>query len=477
MLSVALVVAGQIRMLAEPGLVRNWEEAVLEPLRPTVFMSLNADWRTANPSGRYGDGSGAQDEVVAEIQRVFAPTYCAVTKGMVHLRKGSYMGGSLDWFRAWADAYRGLREHERAVNKKFDVVLHGRPDLYFRMKFTPDFFDNAAGLSFGLLMWDAFAAMSRDVADVRLGMIDSDDFGAPFSPEYCRGPWDQCNLMWIKARQPEGASIVEWPKGTLEVRIQRNCSHPDQKDFWINTYHGICLSNRNAESAAATTTDHHSKQQSHEREKGQLLPRSQQQRQSRAVVVERGSAAREDDASGGGGLIAKHARKMSRRDWVRHFKCTETYACKNEKNFQVLLRCAKAAHQVKSHCACQHWMHWDLKKRSPAIPFPHDQLNKEPYLKGESAAGYEWQWVRRTNSAKPPRDANPNSTLSACVLRCCDDPRTTSAKLREPPPLIDANSPLEAAYSSFGDRFGWFSTSTPSSGGSGRRRRRRRTRR
>ena len=361
--SIALVVAGQIRMLSEPMLLENWSEAVLKPLKPVVFMSLNSDWKTGNPSGKFGGGVSSDDVVVERIQSVFEPVYCGVTKGDVHVGKGPHARGAYDWFRAWADAYGGLREFERQRRKSFEVVIQARPDLYFSMGFTPDFFENLRGASYGLVVWDVFAAMSRDVADTRLAMLESKDFLAPHHPDYCRGPWDQCNLMWLKARQPLAASVADFPKNTVDLRIQRNCSAYEPgtpRDFWINTYNGICL----------------------DREHNLTYP-------------------------------LKQSRNLQKNEWLHHLRCTSTFSCKNEKNTDILARCAKAADNIKSKCNCQHRLYWNLENKG-----------------GENN---DKQWVRQQH------DNNRSADLSACTLRCCNHEYDIIEK-DDSAPLLSASS-------------------------------------
>ena len=237
----ALIVAGQIRMLHDARLISNWRSSVLEPLRPAVFLSVNTQWtRPAwNPNRPRGEDTSAAD--VDRIRQAFLPAYCAVANST---------SPRWSWFWSWLDAYRGMAAHEIARGSRFKVVLHARPDLFFREAFSAGWFDGLlqTKVPFALLRWDNFGVMSRDLAEVRLRMVEAADYISV--PSYCAklrngtrtrtfsGPNDRCNMQFLKVHQPIGAVVTNWPG--VELGIQRSCQTAPS-DKWKKPLGGVCI--------------------------------------------------------------------------------------------------------------------------------------------------------------------------------------------------------------------------------------------
>ena len=229
----ALIVAGQIRMLRDPRLLENWRTSILEPLRPAVFMSVNTQWTAAAwvqmQADRHGPNTSAAD--VDRIRRALSPTYCAVANGT---------SPQWSWFWSWLDAYRGMAGHEISRGSRFKVVLHARPDLFFDEIFSKGWFDGLlkTRVPFAMIKWDFFGMYSRDLAEVRLRMIEASDYPVP---SYC-GATDQCNIQFFKAHQPPGAVIIDWPWGKpgYGTTIQRNCQTAPS-DKWKVPLAGVCI--------------------------------------------------------------------------------------------------------------------------------------------------------------------------------------------------------------------------------------------
>ena len=141
-----------------------------------------------------------------------------------------------------------------------------------------------------MLKWDFFGMYSRDLAELRLRMVEATDYPVP---SYC-GATDQCNIQYFKSHQPPGAVIIDWPRGQpgWGTTIQRNCQTAPS-DKWKVPLAGVCI-NRTSIS----------------REK------------RRRFNVERAFAGR----------------------------CTSTYACKK---FVANGACAEAADAVLAQCKCR----------------------------------------------------------------------------------------------------------------------------
>ena len=206
---VALAVCGLLRTLADPRLQRNWARALLDPLRPVVFMDVGL--RDENP--RFArtriKSVDANETGVEALRRAFAPAYFYAERDSPYERdfgNGSVTDRWLDGWARWARVYAALELYERARERPFDVILQARPDLVFSSWLDAVLFEELRGLSFELHVNIVFVAMSRDRGKYCLDMLGDPAFAR--WPPYCDTPpyYDdtQCLMTWRSQHRGDG---------------------------------------------------------------------------------------------------------------------------------------------------------------------------------------------------------------------------------------------------------------------------------
>lgn len=375
-IEIALIVAGQIRTLSDPRLVSNWEANVLLPLhRPKTFMSLNRIWSAASwvigEERENHTGARADDEAIDRIKTAFRPEYFAVTDGLVHTSRVGSRGGPLDWFRSWSDAYSGMETYEIVYGKRFDVVIHARPDLVFMQRLVLSYFWPLVNLShpFALYRWDYIVVMSRDLAKSRLDMIRDPGFLSGRDAEYCvDGPTDQCNLMWFLAHQPRHASVRKWD---INAAIQRKCGSREAGSAYKVLRHGIC-------------------------DRG-FDPTKQRAR------------------------LLTH----SRVEWHKKLRCTITSACKLGHLRSRSKDCFAAADAVLSDCHCEFRLNFSMPVEesyrsdgSGKIGEDNHAFTEQDLVADTSSRTLE-RVSRPPSSASASADGTSTIALSVCTERCC----------------------------------------------------------
>jgi hypothetical protein len=188
---VALLLAGQLRTLSEPEVLGNLRIAILEALRPDVFLSVSRShtysWQIDHYEG-LEDLAPTNASQLRKILRVLNPVKVSVSKdeviGLDRITRRVPMAYTFLRFKQLLDM---MLHHEASSGFHYEWVIRVRPDLVYACSFKSLLYQAALGKKV-YMQWDYIAIMSREAAPLALNLVFEADQFMPcfvFQAELC----------------------------------------------------------------------------------------------------------------------------------------------------------------------------------------------------------------------------------------------------------------------------------------------------